>query len=277
MYKSHHIDNVLFNFFKIKKRLSISLNSFFIVFLSFIFLIYLCGDIKFIHGQMMLDTFVAQGTIGSKISYDKQPENQISPKTESITNIFKDRFFKNNNTNTYLDDKLSKIGTLQGSWNLAVINGDVDSFITIFSLANKEGKIVNAFAINNFTNTNYIQINEKATEIINGKASLASLGLINSTQNNLDVIIILAGLKITIILDEINSNKYFNGEPINGFTSALIDGTGRYLIGQPSVTTIPQPQQNVPPTPQPQQNVPPIPQQNTPIPQPRQNVPIPQP
>ena len=139
---------------------------------------------------------------------------------------------------------------LKGQWEFDVNKGEVSFFRVLFTLT-QDNKLVNAFAIYNLSNTRYIQLNDKGTEIISGTVDMTSLGRNNETIKDIDAAITISGLtQLRISLDQNLVEKYFN-DSIIGATRFLADGSGNIII-QPAPPTQPSP--SVPSAPPPQGN-----------------------
>lgn len=180
-----------------------------------------------VYGQFLLDSFMAKGVINTQLS-DEIDFGQDNS-TEDVTDTLNEKIISPMNSNSVS----SSLPVLKGEWILKVNKGSPDGFKSLFVLS-KDGKIVNAFVIHNLRNTEYIQLNDKGTEIINGKVDFQTAGLKNETIKDIDATITILGLsQIRISLDKVSTFEYFKGNPIVGQTRLLLDGSQNMLIGPP--------------------------------------------
>jgi hypothetical protein len=188
-----------------------------------------------------MDSFTARGIIFTQLTQSPLLNDQnITNNTQQqqLTNLL--------NNNSIQQNTSQSLPYLQGQWVMEVRKGELEFFRVIFTLI-QNGKNLNAFAITNLTNTKYIQLNDKGTEIISGTVDLVSLGLKNETISNVEATITIIGLtQLRIALDKNSTGKYFT-DPIVGITGLLADGSGNILIkpktspsNQPSTAPIPQ-------------------------------------
>ena len=180
-----------------------------------------------VYGQFLMDSFSAKGVINTQLS--DELDVGLDNSTIGLADTLNDKSNTPNNSN----NNSSSLPVLKGEWILKVNKGSPDVFRAIFVLG-KDGKIVNAYGIQNLRGTEYIQLNDKGTEIINGKVDLQSAGLKNETIKDIDATITILGLsQIRISLDKPSTYEYFKGEPIVGQTRLLVDGSQNILIGPP--------------------------------------------
>ena len=205
-----------------------------------------------------VDSFDAEGIIFTTI------EDNDEGKINILKNLTKDnRTISESNQNSInqpIQNQINLPPTLRGQWDMKVDKGELKEFKTIFTIHDITGKIINAYGIYNLKNTGHIQLDDLGTEVINGVANLKSLGKINSTIPNIDVVIVIEGLsKIKVILDESKLNKqHFQGLPILGKTNKMVDGSGNLLIGpRPPIQPNPPPGETIGPRPPIQPNPPP--------------------
>ena len=174
-------------------------------------------------GQMNMDTFSAKGIIFTQLTSSPLLSDQDLNETESINTLL------NNSMNSIQSDTNKALPLLNGQWEFEVQRGEVSFFRVLFTL-NQNEKIVNAFAIYNLSDTRYIQLNDKGTEIISGTVDLTALGRNNETIKDIAATITISGLtSLRISLDENIVGKFFK-DTINGATRFFADGSGNILI-----------------------------------------------
>jgi hypothetical protein len=219
--------------------------TFSITLLSILFFVENNDFIKTADGQANMDTFTARGIIFTQLSQSPLLNDQNSNETESINNLL------NKSINSTQSNANTSPPLLQGQWALEVNKGEVSFFRVLFSLSQND-KLVNAFALYNLSDTRYIQLNDKGTEIITGTVDLTSLGKNNETIHDIDTTITINSLtRLRVSLDENMVGKFFN-ESIMGATRFLADGSGNIIIQpappqaqrNPSIPSIPTPQGN---------------------------------
>jgi hypothetical protein len=231
-------------FFSLKQNSLFDKNNFYLYSFMLIFFI-LCTftSFEFVDpalAQMNLDTFSAKGIINIPISQTPL----VNDETTNNTEVVSDTLTNSNKLRT--SDTSNSLPFLRGQWAFEVHKGEVKFFRVLFTLIQNE-KIVNAFAIFNLTNTKYIQLNDKGTEIISGTVDFTSVGLKNDTIFDIPATITITGLtQLRIMLDETNTKPFFT-DPIIGETRYLVDGSGNIII-QPAPTqrnpSAPIPQEN---------------------------------
>ena len=191
-------------------------------------------------GQMNMDTFSAKGIIFTQLTSSPLLSDQDLNETESINTLL------NNSMNSIQSDTSKALSVLNGQWVFEVQRGEVSFFRVLFTL-NQNEKIVNAFAIYNLSDTRYIQLNDKGTDIISGTVDLTSLGRNNETIKDIDATITISGLtSLRISLDENIVGKFFK-DTINGATKFFADGSGNILI-QPAPAPPPSSVPSAPPS-----------------------------
>ena len=174
-------------------------------------------------GQMNMDTFSAKGIIFTQLTSSPLLSDQDLNETESINTLL------NNSMNSIQSDTSKALPVLNGQWTFEVQRGEVSFFRVLFTL-NQNEEIVNAFAIYNLSDTRYIQLNDKGTDIISGTVDLTSLGRNNETIKDIAATITISGLtSLRISLDENIVGKFFK-DTINGATRFFADGSGNILI-----------------------------------------------
>ena len=180
--------------------------------------------LQFADGQMNMDSFSAKGIINIPLSHTPLLNDQTMNNSKLVTDQL-------NNSNNLIESNTSKtLPSLRGQWVFEVNKGEVKLFRVIFTIVQND-KIVNAFAIFNLTDTKYIQLNDKGTEIITGNVDLTSLGLKNETIFNIPATISITSLtQLRIALDETITKHYFT-DPIIGSTRLLTDANGNIIIG----------------------------------------------
>jgi hypothetical protein len=228
------------------QKYTITLYSFFIYFIVLILTsMYVLGSFNIIQsaeGQMNIDSFSAKGIIFSKLLHTPLLDNLDSNDSQSIINSS----LKNNSLNlVQTNTTTTNVPTIEGGWELTVQRGDVGLFRAIFTLS-KDGKVLNAFALQNLKNNKFVQINDQGTEIIPGTVDFTSAGLKNKTLSGVDVTVTIRGLtQLRITLDK-NMTGQFLSDPIMGITKVFVDASGNILVGpRPPAPTSPQtPQTN---------------------------------
>ena len=194
-----------------------------ISFLSILFFIGCFISINTADGQANMDTFTARGIIFTQLTQSPLVNDPNSNESESINNLLTKSI-----NSTQLNANTSP-PILQGQWAFEVNKGEVSFFRVLFTLS-QNGKLVNAFALYNLSDTRYIQLNDKGTEIITGTVDLTSLGKNNESIKDIDTTITINTLtRLRISLDENMVGKFFN-ESINGATRFLADGSGNIII-----------------------------------------------
>ena len=174
-------------------------------------------------GQMNMDTFSAKGIIFTPLTSTPLLNDQDINKTESENTLL------NNSMNSIQSGTNKALPVLNGQWELEVQRGEASFFRVLFTLKQNE-KIVNAFAIYDLSDTRYIQINDKGTEILSGTVDLTSLGQNNETIKDIPATITISGLTtLRISLDTNIVGKFFK-DTINGATRFFVDGSGNILI-----------------------------------------------
>jgi hypothetical protein len=197
--------------------------------------------IQSVEGQMNIDSFSAKGIIFSKLLHTPLLDNLDSNDSQSINSSLKNNSLNLVQTNT----NTTSIPTIEGGWELTVQRGEVGLFRAIFTLS-KDGKVLNAFALQNLKNNKFVQINDQGTEIIPGTVDFTSAGLKNKTLSGVDVTVTITGLtQLRISLDK-NMTSQFLSDPIMGITKVFVDASGNILVGpRPPAPTSPQtPQTN---------------------------------
>ncbi len=217
---------------------TITPNSFIIYFTVFVLTsMYFIGSfntIQFVEGQMNIDSFSAKGLIFSKLLHTPLLNNQDSNDSQAINSSLKNNSLNLVQTNT----------TIEGGWELTVQRGEISLFRAIFTLS-KDGKVLNAFALQNLTNNKFVQINDKGTEIIPGTVDFASAGLKNATLSNVDTTVTITGLtQLRILLDKNMIGQYLS-DPIMGVTKVFVDASGNILIGPRPSPSPPSTQPNI--------------------------------
>jgi hypothetical protein len=208
----------------------ITLHSLFIYFIVFVLTsMYVLGSfniIQFVEGQMNIDSFSAKGIIFSKLLHTPLLDNLDSNDSQSINSSLKNNSLNLIQTNT----TTTSIPTIEGGWELTVQRGEVGLFRAIFTLS-KDGKVLNAFALQNLKNNKFVQINDQGTEIIPGTVDFTSAGLKNKTLSGVDVTVTITGLtQLRISLDK-NMTGQFLSDPLMGITKVFVDASGNVLVG----------------------------------------------
>jgi hypothetical protein len=212
--------------------------------LVFIFLLGSYTSSQSALGQMNMDTFSAKGIIFTQLTSSPLLNDQDLNETESINTLL------NNSMNSIQPNTNKSLPFLKGQWAFEVQRGEVSFFRVLFTL-NQNEKLVNAFAIYNLSDTRYIQLNDKGTDIISGTVDLTSLGQNNETIKDIAATITISSLTtLRISLDQNIVGKFFK-DTINGATRFFADENGNILI-QPAPPTQRSP--SVPSSPLPQGN-----------------------
>ena len=173
---------------------------------------------------MNIDSFFAKGIIFSKLLHSPLLDNQESNDSKSIDSSL------NNSLNSLQKNTTKDIPIIEGGWELTVQRGEVGLFRAIFTLS-KDGKILNAFALQNLENNKFVQINDKGTEIIAGSIDFTSVGLKNATLSNVETTVTITGLtQLRISLDKNMTGQYLS-DPIMGVTKVFVDASGNILVG----------------------------------------------
>jgi hypothetical protein len=196
-----------------------------------------------------MDTFSAKGLIFSKLLHtplldNNNNTNNNTNNTNNLDNSTSTEASLNNSLNSSEKNNSQDLPILEGGWELGVKRGEVNLFQSIFTLS-KNGKILNAFALHNLKNNNFVQINQVGTEIIRGTVDLTSAGLKNGTLSGIDATIAITGLThLSIFLDKNITKEYFNS-PLFGETKIFADASGNLLVGpRPDPSSPPSPQTN---------------------------------
>jgi hypothetical protein len=202
-----------------------------IVFLLFSFS-YSFNILQIVEGQMNMDSFTARGVINIPISQIPLLNDQHINDTRQISDLLI-------NSNNIMESNTSNsLPIIQGQWAMAVNKGEIKFFRVLFTIIQND-KIVNAIGLYNLTDTKYVQLNDKGTEIITGNIDFTSVGLKNETIFNVPATISITSLtQLRIALDETIIKPYFT-DPIIGVTRQLTDANGNIIVG-------PRPQPNTP-------------------------------
>jgi hypothetical protein len=192
--------------------------------------------IQSVEGQMNIDSFSAKGIIFSKLLHSPLLDNQESNDSRQSMNSS-----LNNSLNSVQKNNTKDIPIVEGGWELTVQRGEVGLFRAIFTLS-KDGKILNAFALQNLKNNKFVQINDQGTEIIAGTVDFTSVGLKNATLSDVDTTVTITGLtQFRISLDKNMTGQYLT-DPIMGVTKIFVDASGNILVGpRPPPSPSPQP------------------------------------
>jgi hypothetical protein len=237
--------NVIYNLLQ-----SFSINQFkfsatsFVISLSILFLLLLfVGNynniIKTVEGQANMDSFTARGIIFTQLTETPVVKDQNINESESIKTLL--------NQSLNSDESNTKIAPpiLKGQWAFEVNKGEVSFFRVLFTLSQND-KLVNAFALYNLSDTRYIQLNDKGTEIISGTVDLTSLGQSNETLKDIDATITISGLtQLRIALDPNIVGQFFS-DSIMGVTRFLADGSGNIIIQPAPAPRSPSPSPSAP-------------------------------
>jgi hypothetical protein len=206
--------------------------------LTFMYFIGSFDTIQFVEGQMNIDSFSAKGIIFSKLLHTPLLDNQDSNGSQYINSSL------NNSLNSLQTNSTTKdFPIIEGGWELTVQRGEVSLFQAIFTLS-KDGKILNAFALQNLKNNKFVQINDQGTERITGTVDFTSAGLKNETISGVDATVTITGLtQLKISLDRNMTGQYIS-DPLIGETKVFVDASGNVLVGPKPAPPAPSPQTN---------------------------------
>ena len=225
-----------------------------ISFLLFLYFNPIYDIIQTVEGQINMDTFSAKGIIFTPLTQSPLLANQEVNKSQSVNTVLNS---SNNNSGQQPNSKQNS-PFIDGAWAISVQKGEVTYFQIIFTL-NQGGKALDAFLIYNLKPNDYVQLNDKGTEIINGKVDFTSAGLKNGTLSNIDATISITNFAQLRVSLYGNSTDQYLDTPLVGETRALVDAFGNILIGPrppppsgtaplpPSGTVPPPPSGNAPP------------------------------
>jgi hypothetical protein len=171
-----------------------------------------------------MNSFLARGIINIPLTHTPLLNDQQINNSKLVSDQL-----TNSNASMELDTN-KNLPSLRGQWAFEVNKGEVKFFRVIFTIVQND-KIVNAFGLFNLTDTKYIQLNDKGTEIITGTVDLTSVGLKNETIFNIPATITITSLtQLRIALDQNIMQSYFT-DPIIGATRLLTDASGNMIIG----------------------------------------------
>lgn len=175
------------------------------------------------NAQMNMDSFSARGIINIPITHTPLVNEKLSNNTQLVSDML-------TNSNKVMElDSNENLPSFRGQWVMEVNKGEVEFFRVLFALIHND-KIINAFALFNLTDTKYVQLNDKGTEIITGTVDLTSKGLKNETIYDIPATITITGLTtLRILLDE-NIIQPFFTDPIIGSTRFLADASGNVIV-----------------------------------------------
>jgi hypothetical protein len=180
--------------------------------------------VQYAEAQMNMNSFLARGIINIPLTHTPLLNDQQINNSKLVSDQL-----TNSNASMELDTN-KNLPYLRGQWAFEVNKGEVKSFRVIFTIVQND-KIVNAFGLFNLTDTKYIQLNDKGTEIITGTVDLTSVGLKNETIFNIPATITVTSLtQLRIALDQNIMQSYFT-DPIIGATRLLTDASGNMIIG----------------------------------------------
>lgn len=205
-------------------------------FLIIVFLIHYipCFNlVQYAEAQMNMNSFLARGIINIPLTHTPLLNDQQINNSKLVSDQL-----TNSNASMELDTN-KNLPYLRGQWAFEVNKGEVKFFRVIFTIVQND-KIVNAFGLFNLTDTKYIQLNDKGTEIITGTVDLTSVGLKNETIFNIPATITITSLtQLRIALDQNIMQSYFT-DPIIGATRLLTDASGNMIIGPRPSPSLPQ-------------------------------------